>query len=69
MGTMTTNKFFIYNYFNDFCKKYCVTALVWSMNFIGGLKQFFAIANHTLTWHNIYPFCTEISLFAFLMSV
>ena len=31
---------FIYNILNDFSKKCCVTALVRSMAFIGGLNQF-----------------------------
>jgi len=34
---------FIYNFLNDFSKKCWVTALVRSMNFIGGLNQFLAI--------------------------
>jgi len=40
--------FFIYDFLNDFVKTYCVSALLRSMTFIGGLNQFQAIANLTL---------------------
>jgi len=43
--------FFIDNFIKEFSKKCWVTALVRSMTFIGGLNQFNAIANLTLSQH------------------
>ena len=43
--------FSIFNYLKDFSKKCWITALVRSMKNIGGLKQFSAAANLTLSKH------------------
>ena len=47
--TLRNNFFCVY--LNDFSKKWWITALVWSMKNIGGLNQFSAAANLTLSQH------------------
>ena len=53
---------FIYNFLNNFSNKCRVTALVRSMPFIGGLNQFKAIANLTLSQIFAKKLFSEISI-------
>jgi len=57
--------FSIFNYLKDLSKKCYITALVWSMKNIGGLNQFSAAPNLTLSQHFLEKKKKKLSIHSF----